>query len=53
VRAEALEGLSKTGTYTRIMVSDKVYALTRGLYDYVKAADRDVYEVTGRAGGKA
>ncbi len=52
VRAETLEALSKTGRHTKIMVSEKVYALTRGLYDYVNAEDRDVYEMKCRLGGR-
>lgn len=34
VRSEELEGLSKKGRHTRVMVSEKVYDLTRGLYEY-------------------
>ncbi len=51
VRAEKLEAFSKKGMYTKIMVSDKVHALTRGSFDYVTSAEPDVYEVTGKAGG--
>ncbi|PKL48707.1 MAG: hypothetical protein CVV42_08675 [Candidatus Riflebacteria bacterium HGW-Riflebacteria-2] len=53
VRAETLEAFSKKGMYTKIMVSEKVYALTRGLYDFVKSAEGDVYEMTDITGGRA
>ena len=51
VRAETLEGVSKKGMHTKIMVSDRVHALTRGSFDYVPSAESGVYEMTGKAGG--
>ena len=49
VRAETLEACSKQGRNTRIMVSEKVFALTRGLYDYEKLSDSSEYELVGES----
>lgn len=47
VRAEALEACSKQGRNTRVMVSEKVFALTRGVYNYEKLSETSEYELVG------
>lgn len=44
-RAEALEALSKEGRHTKIMVSEKIFALTHGLFVYEKVPDLSEYEL--------
>lgn len=50
VRSEELEALSKKGRHTRVMVSEKVYDLTRGLYEYEKIESGEFELITARGG---
>ncbi|KAF1082901.1 MAG: hypothetical protein GQF41_0668 [Candidatus Rifleibacterium amylolyticum] len=51
IKAETLEAFSKRGRYSKVIVSDKVHALTRGSYSYVKLDDEDAYEMVSKTGG--
>ena len=53
VRAEALESRSKQGKYTRVMASEKVFALTRGKYEYAQLGESAEYELVGELEGNA
>jgi len=52
VRAEALEARSKQGRHTRVIASEKVFALTRGLYDYTRLGEGPEYELVGEREGR-